>query len=110
MVTTSVRGYLTGFLTEMADVIRMPYHGRCELNATRFLYGKNPGANSRHKGDRIQWSVQVSLNQLGRPLHHPGPSVSFQNGGYLKGQIFPFTVSEQNTDTSSIIGDFLSIW
>ena len=33
-----------------------------------FLYGTNPGANSCRIGDRIQWSVQVSLNQLPRPL------------------------------------------
>jgi len=38
-----------------------------------FLYGTNPGANSRRIGDRLQWSVQVSLNQLPRPLGHPGP-------------------------------------
>ena len=37
------------------------------------LYGTNPGVNSCLIGDRIQWSVQVSLNQLPRPLCHPGP-------------------------------------
>ena len=45
-----------------------------------FLYGTNPGAISRRIGDRLQWSVQVSLNQLPRPLGHPGPSTIFEKG------------------------------
>ena len=36
-----------------------------------FLYGTNPGANSCHIGDRLQWSVQVCSNQLHRLLQAP---------------------------------------
>ena len=45
-----------------------------QVERNPFLYGTNPGANSRHIGARLQWSVQVSLNQLPRPLGHPGPN------------------------------------
>ena len=43
-----------------------------------FLYGTNQGANSRRIGDRIQWSVQVNLNQLPRPLGHSSPSIPME--------------------------------
>ena len=46
----------------------------CESTAP-FLYGTctKSGANSFHTGDRPQWSVQVTLNQLPGPLGHLEP-------------------------------------
>ena len=37
------------------------------------LCGTKSGVNSHHIGVRLQWSVQVCLNQLSGPLGHPGP-------------------------------------
>ena len=48
-------------------VIDKHHHVRCEKNAP-FLYATKYGFNSRCIGNRLQWSGQVDLNQIPRPL------------------------------------------
>ena len=51
----------------------------CIIIACSFDWGLTPlSPILSHIGDRLQGSVQVSLNQLPRPLGHPDPFVLFK--------------------------------
>ena len=103
--------------TDLGQVTDKPYHVRCELH-NPLLYGTNLCANLRRISDRIQWSVQVSFNQLSWPLGHPGPYSFLQMlmrfkvitpFTFEKGMILRFTESGLNTLQTKIMNWFLIV-